>query len=70
MLYIVPILPGGAQIGSAVACGNTIDEAVKNVKKVAEKVEGTGIDFPMDALDIELPKILEKLKNLKLDLFD
>lgn len=69
MLYVVPLLPGGSQIGSCVACGDTIEEAVKNVKKVAEKVEGTGISFEVDALDKELPEKLKKLDNLGINFF-
>lgn len=46
------------QIGSCVATGNTIDEAIKNLKKYAEKVEGYCVK-----VNVEDNKVSEYIRN-------
>lgn len=60
--YFIPQPVQMAEFGSVVATGSTPDEAIKNVKKVAEKIEGYGIKFNYQALD-EAREDMDKLKD-------
>jgi hypothetical protein len=60
--YYIPQAIEMAEIGAVVATGSSPDEAIKNVTKIAEKIEGYGIKFNTQALD-EARGEMEKLKN-------
>ena len=67
-LYVIPCTTGLVEIGSCVACGNTVEEAIENVKKVAEKIEGIKIEFNMDAFN-KVEEQIEKLDKLGINFF-
>lgn len=48
---IIPLSNGSNDIGSIVGLGKTLAEAIDNVKKYAEQVEGTEISVRVDCLD-------------------
>jgi len=48
---IIPIANGSNDIGSIVGLGKSAEEAIENVKKYAEQVEGTEISVRVDCLD-------------------
>ena len=50
--YVIPQWTGCAEIGAVVAIGDTPDEAIAEVKRICELVEGHLLDKPVDALDI------------------
>lgn len=50
--YVIPQWTGSAEIGAVVALGNTPDEAIAEVKRIAALVEGHLLSKPVDALDI------------------
>ncbi len=50
--YVIPQWTGCAEIGAIVALGNTPDEAIAEVKRVADLVSGHLLDKPIDALDL------------------
>lgn len=59
--YVIPQWTGCAEVGAVVAMGGTAEEAIAEVKRVAELVEGHLLDKPVDALDKakeELAKVL------------
>lgn len=49
--YVIPQWTGCAEVGAVVAMGNTAEEAIAEVKRIAELVEGHLLDKPVDALD-------------------
>lgn len=50
--YVIPQWTGSAEIGAVVALGNTPDEAIAEVKRICDLVEGHELEKPIDALDI------------------
>jgi len=50
--YVIPQWTGCAEIGAVVGIGDTPDEAIAEVKRIADLVEGHLLDKPIDALDI------------------
>lgn len=48
--YIVPTDADMAEIGSVVATGNTLDEAIKKVSEIAEQVQAFGLKCKTDSL--------------------
>lgn len=60
--YVIPQAIEMAEIGAVVATGSTPDEAMANVKKIAEKVEGYGIKFNYQALD-DAREDMDKLRE-------
>lgn len=59
--YVIPQWTGSAEIGAVVALGDTPDQAIAEVKRICELVEGHLLSKPVDALDIareQLDKIL------------
>lgn len=60
--YFIPQAIGMSELGGVVACGSTADEAIKNVTKAAEKIEGYDIKFNYEALD-DAANDMRKLKN-------
>ncbi len=59
--YVIPQWTGSAEIGAIVALGNTPEEAIAEVKRIAELVEGHLLDKPIDALDIAHEQLQEVL---------
>lgn len=59
--YYIPQDVEVPEIGSVVATGSTPEQAIKNVTKMAEKVEGFDVKFQYDALDKAMAD-MEKLK--------
>lgn len=60
--YVIPHIDGRSQIGAVVATGNTADAAIAECKRIADLVEGEGIEKQTDALDQareQLDKIVE-----------
>jgi Pyruvate/2-oxoacid:ferredoxin oxidoreductase gamma subunit len=55
-------------IGSVVGMGNTLNEAIKDAKKIAETVKGYCIKIEIDALD-EAASELKKLEGFGVKLF-
>jgi hypothetical protein len=49
--YVAPHATGVAEIGAVVATGQTMQEAIDNVRDVAEQVEGYDVDFNAACLD-------------------
>ena len=66
--YIVPTF-NLEQIGSVIANGYTLDEAIENVKELCSKVEGIKISFPLDAIG-KTQKQIGKLESLGINFFD
>lgn len=60
--YVIPQAIEMAEIGAVVATGASADEAIANVTKIAEKIEGYGIKFNFDALQ-DAKADMEKLKD-------
>ena len=60
--YYIPQAIEMAEIGAVVATAATPEEAIKNVTKIAEKIEGYGIKYNTQALD-EARGEMEKLKD-------
>lgn len=60
--YYIPQAVEMPEIGAIVATGSTPDEAIRNVSKAAEKVEGYGIKFDTAALD-KARADMERLKD-------
>ena len=50
--YVIPQWTGSAEIGAVVALGDTPDDAIAEVKRVADLVKGHLLSKPVDALDI------------------
>jgi predicted RNase H-like HicB family nuclease len=49
--YVIPQWTGCAEIGAIVALGDTPQQAIDEVKRIAELVHGHLLDKPIDALD-------------------
>jgi hypothetical protein len=49
--YIIPQLYQSNDIGAIVGLGNTLEEAIKQCRDVAESIEGNGIHIRVDTLD-------------------
>lgn len=60
--YVVPQDVGLPEIGAVVALGNTMEEAMKNVCNIAEKIEGYYITTMPECLD-EAKEQIEKLEE-------
>lgn len=60
--YVVPQPIEMAEIGSVVATGSSPEQAIRNVTKIAEKIEGYDIKFNYQALD-DAHADMKKLKN-------
>lgn len=60
--YYVPQQIEMAEVGAVVATGSSPDDAIRQVTKIAEKVEGYGIKFNFDALQ-QAKADMEKLKD-------
>lgn len=60
--YFIPQPVEMAEFGSVVAMGDSADDAIRNVTKIAEKIEGYQIKFNFDALQ-DAKSDMEKLKN-------
>ena len=61
--YCVPECKGSSTIGAVVALGDTMDDAIKNVRAAAEKVEGFYIKMDPASLD-EAKGEVEKIMKL------
>jgi predicted RNase H-like HicB family nuclease len=59
--YVVPQEVGLPEIGAVVATGNTMQEAIANVRKISEKVEGHYIEVRGESLD----KAAEQFETLR-----
>lgn len=57
--YVIPQWTGSAEIGAIVALGDTPDQAIAEVKRIAELVEGHLLSKPVDALDIAREQLEE-----------
>lgn len=65
--YVIPQWTGCAEIGAVVALGDTPEQAIEEVKRICELVEGHLLDKPVDALDIaheQLEQVLGPEKTL------
>jgi hypothetical protein len=60
--YFIPQPVEMAEFGSVVATGSSPDDAIKNVTKIAEKVEAYGLKFNFEALE-DAKADMEKLKD-------
>jgi hypothetical protein len=49
--YVIPQLYQSNDIGAIVGLGNTLEEAIKQCRDVAESIEGNGIHIRVDTLD-------------------
>jgi predicted RNase H-like HicB family nuclease len=58
---VIPQWTGSAEIGAVVALGDTPDQAIAEVKRIAELVEGHLLDKPVDALDVAREQLDEIL---------
>jgi hypothetical protein len=59
--YVVPNDAELTGIGSIVGLGNSIDECIKKIEKLSDKVKGYDLDIKM----VELPKLEEEIKKGK-----
>jgi hypothetical protein len=62
--YVIPQQIEMAEIGSVIATGDSPEAAIKNVTKIAEKIEGYGITFKFEALE-QAKTEMEKLNGQK-----
>ena len=65
--YVIPQSEGSTAVGAVVATGDSMDEAIKNVKEICEDVEGYYLDIHSDALD-DAQKELDKLDEMGITL--
>ena len=65
--YVIPQNEGSTGVGAVVATGDTMEEAVENVKECCKQVEGYYIDIHDDALD-DAQKELGKLGEMGIEL--
>jgi phosphoribosylamine-glycine ligase len=61
--YCVPQDAGSSGIGAIVAEGDTLDECVEQIKKIANTIEAHGIEVEMDSIDTALEEF-DKLEKL------
>lgn len=66
--YCLPQDVPAAEIGSIVAAGDTLEEAVDQIREIAEAIEGYQVEVPLHAFDTAHEHI-EKAKEFKLDFF-
>ena len=66
--YAAPQAVGIPEIGAVVASGKTMEEAIKNVQKLAEQVKGHYIEIPVSCLD-SAQEELKKLEDFNIKLF-
>lgn len=59
--YVIPQWTGSAEIGAVVALGDTPDQAIAEVKRICDLVEGHLLSKPVDALDIAREQLDEIL---------
>lgn len=59
--YVIPQWTGSAEIGAVVALGDTPEQAIAEVKRICEQVEGHLLSKPVDALDIAREQLDEIL---------
>jgi hypothetical protein len=64
--YVIPQWTGSPEIGAVVAMGDTADQAIAEVKRIAELVEAHSLDKPIEALD-EAKEQLAKILGDKMD---
>lgn len=62
--YVIPQAIEMAEIGAVVATGDSAEDAIKNVTKIADKIEGYGIKFNFEALE-QAKTEMEKLNGEK-----
>jgi hypothetical protein len=62
LVYIIPTTIELQEIGSVCANGDTLEDAIKEVKKICEQIEGIKIDFPLEALE----KAQDTIKDLEI----
>jgi hypothetical protein len=60
--YVIPQSEGSTCVGSVVGNGDTMEEAIEEVKAVSKQIEGYYLEIHDDALD-DAQKELEKLKE-------
>ncbi len=60
--YFIPQPVEMAEFGSVVATGSSPDDAIRNVTKIAEKIEAYGLKFQFEALE-DAKADMEKLKD-------
>ena len=63
--YFIPTDVEMEEIGSVVAVGKTLDEAIKKVKEIAEQVEGDCISINTDAFN-DANEAISKFKKFNL----
>lgn len=59
--YVAPQWTGNTRVGSVVAMGDTMEAAISECKRLAEKVEGYSIEKPVHALDKAAEQLTEFL---------
>ena len=59
--YVIPQWTGSSEIGAVVALGDTPDQAIAEVKRICELVDGHLLSKPVDALDIAREQLEEVL---------
>jgi phosphoribosylamine-glycine ligase len=62
LYYAVPQSVGLPEIGAVVGEGDTMEEAIEQVKKIAETIKGHYIEIKIDSIDVAL-KQFEELEN-------
>lgn len=66
--YVVPTF-SLEQIGSVIAGGETLEEAIENVKDLCSKVDGIKISFPLDSIN-KAQKQIGKLESMGINFFN
>lgn len=61
--YIIPTEENACDLGAVVSSGKTMDEAIKNVKKIAEEIDGINIKTNINTFD-SAQEELNKLKEI------
>ena len=65
--YVIPQNEGSTTIGAAVATGDTMDQAIENVKVVCGQIVGYNLQIHDDALD-DAQKEIDNLKEMGIEL--
>ena len=66
--YLLPQSRHYSECGSVVALGDTMDEAIENVKSIAEKIDGYGVKIETSEFD-NATKVIEKMEEFGVNYF-
>lgn len=67
--YVIPIPLELQEIGSVVATGNSLDDAMNNAKSIIGGIKGDGLEFHVEKFDGELKEEIAEMGKMGLDFF-